>query len=423
MLGDERPRRADSHGLAVRHDRHLVAEALGLLDVVRAHQDRDALAAQPVDERPQLLADLGVEAHRRLVEQHQPRLVQQRPADQQPPAHAAAELGDLRLAPRAEVGEGERSLDRLLALAAGHAVEVAEDEQVLLDGQRLVEVVELRHDAHLRARLLGVLGQLVAEDLELALVGDGLRGEHLHRRRLARAVGSEQPDARALGDLEVEPVDGGELAEALHDAVHAYGQGHLIHGTSTETLDTASNHRCDRAMYDYVIVGAGSAGCVLAARLTEDPEVKVLLLESGPPDTNENIHVPVGYLSLGRTEVDWDLETAPEPNCDNRRIKLPRGRVLGGSSSINAMVYIRGNRRGAAPTPEGVSTRGTLADKDGWGIDGWSYADLLPYFMKAEDNERGASEFHGAGGPLPVSNGRSLNPMVGAFCDAAVEAG
>src|SRR3954449_3549096 len=160
-------------------------------------------------------------------------------------------------------------------------------------------------------------------------------------------------------------------------------------------------------MYDYVIVGAGSAGCVLAARLSEDPDVKVLLLESGPPDTNENIHVPVGYLSLGRTEIDWDLETAPEPNCDNRRIKLPRGRVLGGSSSINAMVYIRGNR----------------ADYDGWGIDGWSYADLLPYFIKAEDNERGANEYHGAGGPLPVSNGRSLNPMVGAFCDAAVEAG
>jgi len=160
-------------------------------------------------------------------------------------------------------------------------------------------------------------------------------------------------------------------------------------------------------MYDYVIVGAGSAGCVLAARLSEDPDVKVLLLESGPPDTNENIHVPVGYLSLGRTEIDWHFETAPEPNCDNRRIALPRGRVLGGSSSINAMVYIRGNR----------------ADYDGWGIEGWSYADLLPYFIKAEDNERGASEYHGAGGPLAVSDGRSRNAMVAGFCDAAVEAG
>ena len=160
-------------------------------------------------------------------------------------------------------------------------------------------------------------------------------------------------------------------------------------------------------MYDYVIVGAGSAGCVLAARLSEDPDVQVLLLESGPPDTNDNIHVPLGYLQLGRTEVDWDFATAPEPFCDSRRIALPRGRVLGGSSSINAMVYIRGNR----------------ADYDGWGIDGWSYADLLPYFIKAEDNERGASEYHGVGGPLPVSDSRSKNPMAAAFAQAGVEAG
>jgi choline dehydrogenase len=160
-------------------------------------------------------------------------------------------------------------------------------------------------------------------------------------------------------------------------------------------------------MYDYVIVGAGSAGCVLAARLTEDPDVSVLLLESGPPDANENIHVPLGYLSLGRTEVDWDFDSAPEPFCDHRRIKLPRGRVLGGSSSINAMVYIRGNR----------------ADYDGWGIDGWTYDDLLPYFIKSEDNERGANEFHGVGGPLPVSDSRSRNPMSVAFAEAGVEAG
>lgn len=160
-------------------------------------------------------------------------------------------------------------------------------------------------------------------------------------------------------------------------------------------------------MYDYVIVGAGSAGCVLAARLTEDPDVSVLLLESGPPDVNENIHVPLGYLSLGRTEVDWDFATAPEPHCDHRRIPLPRGRVLGGSSSINAMVYIRGSR----------------ADYDGWGIPGWSHDDLLPYFLKAEDNERGASEFHGVGGPLSVSDSRSRNPMSVAFAQAGVEAG
>jgi choline dehydrogenase-like flavoprotein len=160
-------------------------------------------------------------------------------------------------------------------------------------------------------------------------------------------------------------------------------------------------------MYDYVIVGAGSAGCVLAARLTEDPDVKVLLLEAGPPDTNENIHVPLGYLQLGSTEVDWDYRSAPEGECDFRRITLPRGRTLGGSSSINAMVYIRGNP----------------LDYDGWGVPGWSWADLLPYFIKAEDNERGASAFHGAGGPLPVSEERSHNRISHAFVEAGVQAG
>jgi choline dehydrogenase len=160
-------------------------------------------------------------------------------------------------------------------------------------------------------------------------------------------------------------------------------------------------------MYDYVIVGAGSAGCVLAARLTEDPDVKVLLLEAGPPDINQNIHIPLGYLQLGATEVDWDYHSAPEAHCDGRRIQLPRGRVLGGSSSINAMVYIRGNH----------------LDYDEWGVPGWSWADLQPYFLKAEDNERGESEWHGAGGPLPVSEGRSGNRMSRAFVDAGVQAG
>jgi choline dehydrogenase len=160
-------------------------------------------------------------------------------------------------------------------------------------------------------------------------------------------------------------------------------------------------------MYDYVIVGAGSAGCVLAARLSEDPEVSVLLLEAGPPDVNQNIHVPLGYLKLARTEVDWDYDSAPEPNCDGRRIGLPRGRVLGGSSSTNAMVYIRGNRR----------------DYDEWGAPGWAWDDLFPYFLRAEDNERGASEWHGVGGPLPVSDQRSGNAITPAFVEAGAEAG
>jgi choline dehydrogenase len=163
-------------------------------------------------------------------------------------------------------------------------------------------------------------------------------------------------------------------------------------------------------MYDYIIVGAGSAGCVLASRLTEDPDVKVLLLEAGPADTAEAIHIPVSVPGLGRTSVDWDYWTGHEPHCDNRNIYLPRGRTLGGSSSTNAMVYIRGN----------------VADYDGWrdaGCEGWSYEDLLPYFKRSEDNERGASAYHGAGGPMRVSEGRHHNPMMDAVVEAEVAAG
>jgi len=160
-------------------------------------------------------------------------------------------------------------------------------------------------------------------------------------------------------------------------------------------------------MFDYVIVGAGSAGCVLAARLSEDPDVEVLLLEAGPPDTKENIHVPLGYLQLIGSDVDWDFHSVPEQECFNRRIPLPRGRVLGGSSSINAMVYIRGNAR----------------DYDEWGVPGWSWSDLLPYFIRAEDNERGASDLHGAGGPLPVSEQRNRSAISLAFVEAGVQAG
>ncbi len=160
-------------------------------------------------------------------------------------------------------------------------------------------------------------------------------------------------------------------------------------------------------MYDYVIVGAGSAGCVLANRLSEDPDVSVLLLEAGGPDTNDLVHLPAAFPALYRTAQDWDHSTIYEPHANDRRIYLPRGKVLGGSSSINAMIYIRGNR----------------ADYDGWGLDGWRFDDLLPYFKRAEDNERGASDYHGAGGPLPVSEGRSRNPLSQAFLDAAAARG
>lgn len=135
--------------------------------------------------------------------------------------------------------------------------------------------------------------------------------------------------------------------------------------------------------YDYVIVGAGSAGCVLAARLSEDPDIRVALIEAGGADTADEIHIPAAFPSLFKTDCDWDLSTDPEPALDGRRTYLPRGRVLGGSSSLNAMIYIRGNR----------------ADYDGWaaeGATGWSYDQLMPYFIKAEGNERGEDQFHGA---------------------------
>ena len=160
-------------------------------------------------------------------------------------------------------------------------------------------------------------------------------------------------------------------------------------------------------MYDYVIVGAGSAGCVLAARLSADPDVTVCLVEAGPPDTADNIHIPAAFGKLFRTSLDWDYDTHDEPFLNRRRVYLPRGRVLGGTSSTNTMIYIRGNR----------------IDFDEWKQPGWGYDDLLPYFKRSEDNERGASEYHGTGGPLAVCDGRADNPMSTAFVTAATQAG
>jgi choline dehydrogenase len=163
--------------------------------------------------------------------------------------------------------------------------------------------------------------------------------------------------------------------------------------------------------FDYVIVGAGSAGCALAARLSEDPEISVCLLEAGPPDTHPLIHVPFGILWMMHSRtLNWRYYTAPQARLNRRRLFWPRGRTLGGSSSSNAMCY----------------TRGHPADYDAWrdlGNPGWGYADLLPYFRRAEHRERGESDFHGTGGPLTVAPLRSPNPLSLAFVEAAVSAG
>jgi choline dehydrogenase len=161
------------------------------------------------------------------------------------------------------------------------------------------------------------------------------------------------------------------------------------------------------AVHDYVIVGAGSAGCVLASRLTENPDVRVLLLEAGPPDTADEIHVPAAVARLFQGPFDWNYETVPQERAGGRAIYWPRGRVLGGSSSINAMIYIRGSRY----------------DYDTWrdeyGCAGWGYTDLLPYFLRSESNSRGESAFHGATGPLSVQDLHYKSGLTQAFIDSA----
>jgi hypothetical protein len=173
--------------------------------------------------------DIRIQPDRRLVEQQQARLVHERAGDQQPPAHAARQLADLGTPAIGQVRDPQRAVDRGAPLRAPDPVEVREDQEVLLDGQRHVEVVELRDDAHLGTRGLGVLGQAVAQHLDLALVGDRLGGEEPHRGGLAGAVGSEQADAGAVGHREVQAGDGGDVAVALHDAVKVDGGGEVGH--------------------------------------------------------------------------------------------------------------------------------------------------------------------------------------------------
>ncbi|MBP6814854.1 MAG: GMC family oxidoreductase N-terminal domain-containing protein, partial [Burkholderiaceae bacterium] len=160
--------------------------------------------------------------------------------------------------------------------------------------------------------------------------------------------------------------------------------------------------------YDYLIVGAGSAGCVLANRLTASGRHTVLLLEAGPRDTNPWIHIPLGYGKLFTdTSVNWAYESEPEPTLGGRRVFTPRGKVLGGSSSINGLVYIRGQRE----------------DFDGWQVPGWRFDDLLPYFIKSEDQQRGKDAWHGTGGPLAVSDLPDKHELCDAFIESAVANG
>lgn len=185
------------------------------------------------------------------------------------------------------------------------------------------------------------------------------------------------------------------------------GSGIVAHDNAESTVGGTHGG----AMYDYVIVGGGSAGCVLAARLSEDAGVRVCLLEAGPADDSFMVRMPFGVIALMRSRRrNWRFRTEPEPHCAGRRMFWPRGRMLGGCSAVNAMCCTRGHRQ----------------DYDRWaalGNDGWSYAEVLPYFRRFENRERGAGPFHGSGGPYNVAELRDPNELSLAFVRAAVETG
>ena len=162
--------------------------------------------------------------------------------------------------------------------------------------------------------------------------------------------------------------------------------------------------------HTHIVIGAGAAGCAVAARLSEDPDKQVLLLEAGGRDWNPLIHMPAGFTKLTGPSVNWGFETVPQPELNGRRMHYPQGRTLGGSTSINAMIYIRGNR----------------LDYDEWrdlGNEGWGYDGVLPYFRKSENNERLADEYHGTGGPLNVTEQVAHNPISKGFVRAAQSVG
>ena len=164
-----------------------------------------------------------------------------------------------------------------------------------------------------------------------------------------------------------------------------------------------------RDEFDYVVIGGGSTGCVVAGRLSEDPSVEVALIEAGPSDSNPAIHVPARFWEQQKSTLDWDFESEPEPALNGRRTYLPRGRVLGGTGSMNTMLYVRG----------------AAEDYDAWaqaGCDGWSYDEVLPLFKLSEDNQRGGSRYHGTGGPVSVVD-PPVPPTLSHWVAAAEEAG
>ena len=176
-------------------------------------------------------------------------------------------------------------------------------------------------------------------------------------------------------------------------------------------MNNSEKNQQEKAEYDYIVIGAGSSGCVLANRLSADSNNKVLVLEAGGADLNPWIHVPVGYFkTMHHPSTDWCYMTEPDEGINNRRLQWPRGKVLGGSSSLNGLLYVRGQAE----------------DYDRWealGNKGWSYKDVLPYFKKSEDQERGADEYHGVGGPLKVSDLRLRRPIADFFIKAAEQIG
>ena len=178
----------------------------------------------------------------------------------------------------------------------------------------------------------------------------------------------------------------------------------LAHAT---TLDPGGRMS---AGHDYIVIGAGSAGCAVAARLSEDSNASVLLVEAGGSNSKLEVRAPLAFSKQFHTKLDWDYWTEPEPHLNGRRIYEPRGKMLGGSSSMNAMIYIRGNR----------------LDYDAWaegGATGWSYDDVLPLFQRAENNEQFEDEFHGRGGPLNVTKVQDVDPVCRAYVEAAAALG